>query len=314
MQNASAAGLGRANKNPAVRGALFHLALAIAAISFTPIFFRLSEIGPTATAFYRTGLAIPFFVLWTLADAREARRRGSLLPAVGTADAFILVAGGAVFAVNIVAYAWAVHLTSVADASLLSNLSPIFVALGGFILFRERVGRGFVGAMITAIAGVALLTSDRLSLSGSGLLGDAFGIGSAICFAAYLLIVGRLRLRLGSATIMLWTGGVGALVLLAASLGAGERLVASTAAGWSALIGLAVVSYALGQGLLTTALARLGASFSAVSLLALPVIAALLGWACFGETLSATEMLGGIIVLGSILAAGSASRAAAPRR
>jgi len=291
---------------PAARAnrlALLRLALAVLAISFTPILFRLSEVGPGATAFYRTCLALPIVLGWMLVERRRAP--GALL---APRDALTLVVGGIVFAINIVNYAWAVHLTAVANASLLSNLSPLFVTLGSFLFLRERVTRGFLLAMLAAIAGVAVLASDRLAIGNDELLGDGVALLSAMSFAAYLIIVGRLRLRVGPGTVMLWTGIFTALVLLAVSLASGEAMVPVSPRGWAVLLALAVFSYAIGQGLLTVALAELGAAFSAVALLCLPVSAALLGWIVLGEALGVTQGIGGAIILASILGARLAGR------
>jgi drug/metabolite transporter (DMT)-like permease len=295
---AAAAPAERAN-----RLALLRLALAVLAISFTPVLFRLSEVGPSATAFFRTFLALPIIVGWVLVERRRAPA-AIFVPR----DALTLVVGGVVFAINIVNYAWAVHLTAVANASLLSNLSPLFVTLGSFLFLGERVSRGFLAAMLAAIVGVAILASDKLTMGDDQILGDGVALLSAMSFAAYLVIIGRLRLRVGPGTVMLWTGIFTALVLLAVSLLSGEAMVPVSPRGWAVLLALAVFSYAIGQGLLTVALAELGAAFSAVALLCLPVSAALLGWVVLGEALGVTQGIGGAIILASILGARLAGR------
>src|SRR5260370_25336665 len=186
------------------RLALVQLALAIVTIALTPILFRLSEIDPAATAFYRTALALPLIALWASIDRRRTVRAGrpGAAPGITREDGILLAVAGLLFAGNIANYAWAVHLTSVANASLLSNSSPIFVSLGSFLVFRERFSRGFIAAMLAAIAGLVILAGDRLALGGAHLVGDGLGLLSALFFAAYLVIIGRLRLRLASATIM----------------------------------------------------------------------------------------------------------------
>jgi drug/metabolite transporter (DMT)-like permease len=285
---------------------LVQLALAILTISLTPVLFRLSEINPTATAFYRSTLALPLVALWAAIERRRTPRGRDL--SVRRRDGVLLAAAGLLFAGNIINYAWAVHLTSVANASLLSNSSPIFVSLGSFLVFHERFSRGFIAAMLAAIVGLVILAGDKFALGSEDLFGDGLGLLSALFFAAYLVIVGRLRLRVGSATIMLWTGIFTALALLAAVLATGQSFLPATWRGWAVLLALAVLSYTLGQGLLTVALARLSATFSAVALLCLPVSAALLGWALLGEALSLNQGIGGVIILASILAARLTSR------
>jgi drug/metabolite transporter (DMT)-like permease len=307
MDDATAVSIAERGRVPA-RLAFFQMSLAILAISFSPILFRLSELGPTATAFYRTSLALPILAGWVAIERRRAARMVVPIAAISPRDAAALALGGVVFAINIVNYAWAVHLTAVANASLLSNVSPIFVSLASFLVFGDRVSRGFVAAMLAAMAGVVILASDKIDVDSNQILGDAIALLSSVAFAAYLIIIGRLRLRLASGTIMLWTGIFTALSLLAITLATGEAMIPASAQGWAVLFALAIFSYAVGQGLLTVALARLGATFSAVALLCLPIGAAILGWVLLGERLSITQGIGGVIILVSILGARLASR------
>ena len=81
----------------------------------------------------------------------------------------------------------------------------------------------------------------------------------------------------------------------------------SEAAGWWPLLGLALVSQVLGQGLIAYAFAHLTASLSSVSLLIQPVVAALAAWAIFGEAVGPVQFAGGAIVLGGIWIARRAS-------
>ena len=279
------------------------LALAILFLSFTPILFRWSEVGPTASAFYRALLTIPVFWTWAAIESRRHARSELARTRLRQSDLWLMIFAGAVFAANISAYAWAVHLTSVANASLLSNLAPIFVSLASFLLLGERVSRGFVAAMIAAIVGVTILVGDKLGLGQEELLGDGLGVFSSLAFAFYLMAIGRVRLRQPSSTVMAASVVVTALTLLVLALATGESLLPRTIYGWADLLALALVSQALGQGLLTVALAHVSATFSAVSLLILPVTAAFYGWLFFGEPLSLNQAVGAPIVLASILAA-----------
>ena len=284
------------------------LAFAIGALSCTPILFRLSELGPSATTLYRTLLAVPIFVGWLAVERRRNAAAGLHLSVSWRREGPELLLASLLFAANILAYAWALQITSVANASIISNLAPIFVLLLSFFLFGERPSRGFIAAMLAAIAGVALLSFGKDGAGEAGLLGDALAAGSAILFGGYLIILARLRQRLVAAAIMIWIGTLSSIGLLACALAAGEPLLATTLRGWAALLGLAVVSYALGQGLLAAALAHLSAAFSSVGLLSLPAISALLGWVLLGEPLSLTQTIGGAIVLGGIFVARRASR------
>jgi drug/metabolite transporter (DMT)-like permease len=276
--------------NPAL-GALF---TGAACIALSPIFVRVSEAGPTATAFWRVALAVP--VLWffyALKTRQRARRYSGQWP--------LLLAAGFAFAGDLAFWHASVTRTSVANSTLLANLATIFVTLGAWIFLRERPARLFFGGLAAALVGVALLVHTSLGFSQTGLVGDALGVVTAMFYAGYILAVKALRDR-GETTLHLMavTSTITALFLLPAALASGETLLPATAFGWWILIGLALVSHAAGQGLIAYALAHLPAAFSSVSLLSQPVMAALFAWVLLSEALVPLQLAGGLIVLAGI--------------
>jgi drug/metabolite transporter (DMT)-like permease len=198
--------------------------------------------------------------------------------------------------------------TSVANGSLIANTSPIFVALGAWLLLGERFTRIFLAGLALSILGVAVLMSRSVSLGGELLLGDLLAVIASLLWGAYMLAVQRLRRRFTTATIMTWTAVVSAALLLVAALAAGESLIPRTLAGWEAILGLALVSHAGGQSLVAYALAQLPASFSSVGLLIQPVYATIAAWITLGETPGPLQAIGGAIVLAGIVVARRGSR------
>lgn len=282
----------------------FALLLAGAvAIGFSPIFVRVSEIGPIATAFYRVLLALPPLWLWmTVESPREARRPQSLR------DIAWLALAGLFFAGDLAFWHLSILHTSVANATLFANFASLFVTLAGWLLFGQRYSRTFLAGMGLALLGAAVLMGDSLRIAPGNLLGDALGIVTAMFYAGYILVVARLRRTFSAATIMAWSGLVTAPVLLLIASAAGEELLARTAWGWAVLAGLAWISHAGGQTLIAYALAHLPAAFSSVSLLVQPVAAALLGWLLLAEPLGPLQALGGAIILAGIWTARRGSR------
>ncbi|HWP34085.1 MAG TPA: DMT family transporter [Thermodesulfobacteriota bacterium] len=280
---------------PSRRAALAALLLGASAIGLSPIFVRLSELPPTATAFHRTFLALPLLALW-------ASRR-PVPAAARPGDRAVLVLAGLAFAGDLGFWHWSIRFTTVANATLFANLAPVFVTAGSYLLFGQRPTRLFLAGLALALAGAAVLMGDSLSLSRRQLAGDALGVVTALFYAGYLLSVSRLRARLPAARIMATTALVTSAALLPVALASGERLVPATARGWLVLIGLAVVSHSGGQGLIAYALAYLPASFSAVALLVQPVMAALFAWAILGEPVGWRQGAGGVMVLAGIAVA-----------
>lgn len=270
-------------------------------IALSPIWVRLADVGPTASAFWRVALAVP--LLW--AACAFVPRRG----VAQRANWPLLVAAGFAFAGDLAFWHWSIQFTSVANSTLLANLASIFVTLAAWLLWRQRPRALFVVALALALVGVGLLVRSSVDFAPRALLGDALGVVTAMFYAWYLLTVKSLRDR-GAATLQLMavTSTVTALVLLPAALASGEAMLPGGASGWLILLGLAWVTHAGGQGLIAYALAHLPAAFSSVGLLFQPVMAAAFAWLLLGEPLVALQVAGGVVVLAAIYLARRASR------
>ena len=273
--------------NPAVAALLFGASF----IALSPIFVRLSEAGPTATAFWRVALAVPvLWALYLLKPKAKGRRYAGKWP--------LLLAAGFAFAGDLAFWHAAIQRTSVANSTLLANLASIFVTLAAWIFLKQRPRGLFLAGLAAALTGVALLVQTSFGFSSTGLLGDAFGVVTAMFYAGYILAVKELRDR-GETTLYLMavTSTITAIFLLPAALASGDAMLPTSAFGWSMLVGLALISHAAGQGLIAYALAHLPAAFSSVSLLFQPVMAALFAWVLLAEPLVPLQVAGGLIVL-----------------
>jgi len=251
-----------------------------------------------ATAFWRVALALlPFFI------ASRAIRQGDETPS-GMRDYLILLLPGVFLAADLAAWHQALHMTSVANATLLTNLAPIFVTLGSWLLFRTRITPVFLAGLALALAGVIVLKGGPTTAIGGGqLAGDATAIVAAIFYACYMLALGYVRSRFSTLRIMVWTTFSAMVCILPLALAVESQLMPVTLFGWAMVIGLAFISHVGGQGLVTYALAYLPTAFSSLTLLLQPVIAAILAWILLAEPVGPLQAVGGVIVLFGILIA-----------
>ncbi|HEX7198853.1 MAG TPA: DMT family transporter, partial [Dongiaceae bacterium] len=276
------------------------------AIGFSPIFVRLSELGPIATGFYRLFLALPLLWLWMRLEAGRGARGGPQLKR-RSAEWLAAAVPGVLFAGDILFWHWSITYTTVANATLFANLAPVVVTLGAWLYLRERITSMFLIGMALAMGGAALLVDASVALGNRYVFGDMLGLITAGFFGSYVIAVARVRDRIAASTLMFHSSAVTALLLLAATLIAGESLKPQSLGGWSVLVALAWVSQAIGQGLIAYALGHLPASFSALAILIEPLTAAILGWAWLGEALTVLQAIGGAIVLAGIIVARRAS-------
>jgi drug/metabolite transporter (DMT)-like permease len=269
------------------------------AIGGSPIFVRLSEVGPSATAFWRLALAmIPLF-LYGLVRQRTALR----IPA-SPRDLASLTLPGIFLAADLICWHLSIHMTSVANATLLINLSPVFVALGAWMLFSTPITRHFLIGLAVAIVGVTVLKSEGATGLGAGnWRGDVVAITGAIFYAGYMLALGQARNRFETLQVMLWNTGTAALCILPVALLTEPVLFPPSLHGWALVAGLATVSHVGGQASIIYALAYLPTAFSSLTLLLQPVVATILGVVLLDEPIGIQGIIGGAGVLAGILIA-----------
>jgi drug/metabolite transporter (DMT)-like permease len=265
-----------------------------------PIFVRLSQIGPFAIGFWRMAIALPVLAAWLSIDKK--RKPGHITPA-GLKDYLHLGIGGIFFALDVCAWHLSIQYTSVANATVLANLAPVFVVLGTLLVLRQRVEGILVLGVAIALLGSALLVGQGFSLGYRHVLGDGFGLLTAVFYAGYILSLKHLRGKFATSTIMTWICIFTLIVILPISLTSKQPFFPQTLSGWLPLLGLGLVSHIIVHSIITFALAHLSAPFSSVTLLLQPVAAALFAWIIFTEGISPLQGLGGLLILAGIFIA-----------
>lgn len=190
--------------------------------------------------------------------------------------------------------------TTVANATFLATTAPVWVALGTVLVLRRAVPAASLGGLALCLAGGALLIGHSYSFAPERLLGDAYGLATAVFFGLTILAMGEARRRQGSARVTFLSTAVTAGVLLIVAVALEDRVLPTTLLGWAILLALALISQALGQGLLALALGHLPAVFSALVIFLEAVAAAALGWLLLAEVLTLPQALGGVAILAGI--------------
>jgi len=272
--------------------AFLSLLLGGVAIGFAGILMRLSDVNPLASAFWRMALAAPLLWIWAFAVQTQDRTDGKR---TGMAKAVLLA--GLFFASDISIWHLSLNYTTVANATLLSNLAPIFVALWIWIIHKTSFARIFILGMFIAMAGAAMLIGPNAVIGGDRLLGDALGLSTAVFYAAYQLVVKDARSQYSTARLMAWSTTITALALLPFALAMPGAFFPATAYGWLPLLGLALIAQIGGQTTIAYALAHLPAALSSVSLLIQPLTATIAAWIILHEVISPIQMLGGVLLV-----------------
>ncbi len=261
---------------------------------------RAQAIAPMTLAFWRD-LAAAATLLALLAVLRPATLR------VARRDlGFLLLYGGALALLN-AAWTWSTAWNGAAVSTVLVYSSPAFTAVIARVVFAERLGPTRLLALAASIAGCVLVAQAndpaRWSLNGPGIV---TGILSAVCFALYSTM-GKLAARRGidpwAATLYTFAVAAAALLPVAWSTlpGPGASLLLATRAEpWLFLL-LLVVPTLGGYGLYTASLAYLPvATANGIATLE-PALTAVWARLLLGESLDGAQLVGGALVLGSVV-------------
>lgn len=283
--------------------ALVVLMIGAAAIGFAPIFVRLTETGPAAAGFWRLSFALPWLIML-------AFRPGAPVPE-GPSPRLWIGLAGLFFGLDLLFWHYGVTYTSVTNATVLTNLTPVVVTLAAWFFYGQRPKRLFVAGLALALSGAVTMALAHGDSQGTNPpLGDALSALTALWYGAYFLCIGEARKTANATRVMFWSSAAGAPLLFLAAILLGEDIRPDTLEGWGACFALGLV-HVIGQGAIAWALGRLPTALASVVVFIQPVVAAILGWALFGEPIGLLQGLGGAVAL---LGVAVAQRAAAGRR
>jgi len=275
------------------------LLLGAFAMAISPVFVRLADVGPFASAFWRVTAALPVIWLWA---AWEARRRGEPIAITFRFDRPIFLTG-LCFTVDLLFWHLAILHTTVANATFLATTAPVWVILLSGLFIGERVRRQEVYGLVLCLAGALALIGASYSARPDHVMGDLMGVATSIFFGLYFLAVRVARRRSGTARIIFLSSLLTGAILLAVALVFEGRILPASSGGVGAILGLAFVSHTGGQGFLAYALGFLPASFSSLVIFIEALAAALFGWVFLDEAVSLAQALGGVLIMAGIAVA-----------
>ncbi len=278
--------------------AIFAALFGSSFIALSPLFVRLSEVGSTATAFYRFFFALPIVWTWMIFDNLKPEKHRT--PRT-VREYILLVAAGVFLGIDIALWHLAMITTSVVNAVILNAITPVFVAFAAWIFFREKITLPLGLGIVLALTGSFVLVMASGKTQGGSFVGDMYALSSAMFYAAFMVCLKELRKSFSAPTIMFWVALVGMYVLGINAHLMNEVVVPKTSDGWWLLVALALIVHVFGGGLLSYSVGHLSATFSSLTILVGPFVAGLIGWLIFNEALSWQQGVGGFIIIVGIV-------------
>ncbi|MGE5138136.1 MAG: DMT family transporter [Rudaea sp.] len=270
------------------------LVLGVIGLGFSAIFVKWANAPGTVSGFYRMAIAAAVMAVPFAARARREQ------PAPGR---YYLIAafGGLFFAGDLALWNTAVLMSSATTSTFLGNTSPLWVALGALLLFKQKLGRLFwAGLLLTMIGASVMVGSDFLTHPLLG-LGDLLAAAAGFCYGSFYLAAERARQKLSTMTAWWVSAAASTVVLLIASLLLRQPLLGYSATTYWNLVLLALVTQVGGYLAINYALGHLPASIVSPTMVGQPIVTAILAVALLAESLGAAQFFGGALVLIGIL-------------
>ena len=304
-----ASSTGRTPGRPAIAAAIGIL-VVVWAVNFIAAKIGLRYLPPLALASFRVVLAgvvmvpVYFFCLRlkAFAEAADRRRRGFALGDFWT----FLYLGFFGVTINQTCFTIGLYFTHVGHSAVIVGLGPIYILLLAVLFRLERATGHKVVGMLIALAGVAVLASEKgISGHSASIEGDAITMAGSIGFAIYVVLGKRVAEQYDTLTMTAFNHFAGALMVLPAAM---HQIRTLSPAGlwqqpwraWAAVVYMAVVSSALAYVFYFWLLRYLEASQLAAFTYLLPVLATILGILWLGEKGSWSQVLGGVMALGGV--------------
>lgn len=262
-------------------------------VSFSAIFYRLSDSPPMVMVFYRMLFAAAIIIPFAFA------KNGKKALKMSSSDLLMSVISGVVFAIHLAAYFGSLEYVSIASSLVLTDTAVFFVALLMMVVFRDKVSKKEWGIMAMTFAGCVLIAVGDSEFNG-GLLGDSLALLSSFLFAVYAIIGKGVRSRVSTLayTSVLYasaavTSFIIAIVTDASALDCGQNDMFMA-------LGLAVFCTIFGHTVYNWGLKYEKASFVAITTLLEPVFGLLLGLIIFAEVPGIAVIVGSVIVLAGV--------------
>lgn len=251
-------------------------------------------LAPLPYASVRYGLAALIFVGLTIAAERTLRIERRHLA--------VLLFAGVTLWLNQLAFVFALDITTATTIGLLLGAIPIFAAIFGLVLGRERLTSRFWLAAAISFAGVVLVAVGSGGDVSGGYAGILLGLATGASWAAYSVAVAPMLssyspLRVSAVVIPI------AWVLLAVT-GAESTTEQDWDLGWE--IWVLLVAATLGPLVLTNvlwfrSLHRIGPAKATLAVNLQPFVAAVLAVILLSEPLSLWQVAGGVLIALGIL-------------
>ncbi len=266
------------------------LGVGVLALSLSAMFVRWANAPGPVTAFYRlffsVFLLLPFFI-----------RRTQTNPATKSRAIIFPLLAGIFTALDLALWTSSLSYTTASNATLLGNTAPLWVALGTWLILKQKLGASFWRGLAITMAGAALIMGTDFILHPRFGVGDLMATFTGFFYGGYYLFTERSRVHFGPVSHVFFVGIGASITLFIVNNILRYPLTGFDTRTWLVFLASALVSQVIGYMALAYALGHLPASIVAPTMVLQPVVTTLIAIPLLNEIPNVWQGLGGIIAL-----------------
>ncbi|OJV20069.1 MAG: hypothetical protein BGO21_11825 [Dyadobacter sp. 50-39] len=269
--------------------ARINLIIGIVAISIFPVLVKWAPVSGVTSAFYRMLLGLLFLLPYVLVRRKFTLPTGVLwLP---------IVLCGIIFASDIAVWNLSIHYSNATQATLLTNLSPVWVGVGTFLFLPDKPGPRFWLGTLIALFGMVILIGIETFVTMKFDLGFALAMLSGILYASYMLISKTVLNKIDIVSFMTVSMAVSSIYLFVICLIFDQPLWHFEPVIWGVFVMQGLICQLIGWLTINAAMKQMDAKSVSLSLLSQAVVTGIFAWIFIGEKITAQMIAGGIIIL-----------------
>lgn len=265
------------------------LAIGIICISVFPILVKLQLTGGLISAFYRMAIAGALLLPYVIVTKKFKLPRAGIL--------ILAVLCGLLFASDVAVWNISIQESSATQASLLTNLSPVWVGIASFLFLKNKPATNFWIGTIIAVFGMITLVGFEFFLNLDFNAAFLLAILSGVLYAIYMLVSKNVLSEMDVLSFMMVTLITSTLFLGVVCLALNEPFSGFSNAGWLVLFIQGIVCQLIAWLLISYATQNMRATRVSLSLLGQAVLATILAWLFLDEKITFQMIVGGLILL-----------------
>ena len=265
------------------------LAIGILCISIFPILVKLKLTPGLISAFYRMAFAFTILIPFAVFSGKFK------IPP--TKYLILALLCGILFGSDVAVWNIAIQESSATQASLLTNLSPVWVGIASFLFLNPKPKTNFWIGTVVAVFGMVTFVGFRFFTNLDFDRAFVFAILSGVFYAAYLLVSKNTLAEVNVFSFMFLSLFASSIYLGIICLLAEEPFTGFTNAGWGILVIQAVICQLTAWFLISFATQHMKATRVSLSLLGQAILTAIIAFFFLDELITLQMVLGGIILL-----------------